>query len=47
MSSVTAVVKDMLHTEKEPGLSAQIEQLFRQLDKLKYQLAQKDQRNIQ
>ena len=46
-SSVTAVVKETLHTEKESGLSAQIEQLSRQLDKLKYQLAQKDQRNIQ
>ena len=46
-SSVTAVVKETLHTEKEPGLSAQIEQFSRQLDKLKYQLAQKDQRNIQ
>ena len=46
-NSVTAVVKETLPTEKEPGLSAQIEQLSRQLDKLKYQLAQKDPRNIQ
>ena len=45
-NSVTAVVKEMLPTEKEPGLSAQIEQLSRQLDKLKYQLAQIDLRNI-
>ena len=37
-NSVTAVVKETLPTEKEPGLSAQIEQLSRQLDKLKYQL---------
>ena len=44
---VTAVVKGTLHTEKEPGLSAQIEQLSRQLDKRKYQLAQKDPRSIQ
>ena len=33
--------------EKQSAVSAQIEQLSRQLDKLKYQLAQKDQRNIQ